>query len=67
MSRVFGALLFAGALVLSLPGCGGSGESTNIAEDAGQSEIEKYEAEIKAEEEAASAAMDAGLKESEKP
>ena len=66
MKKLFG-LLCALSLFLSVPGCGGSGEPANIAEGAGQTELEKYEAEIKAEEEAANASMAAGLKESEKP
>jgi hypothetical protein len=42
MNKVFGLLLFAGALFLSVPGCSESGPS-NIAEDADQSAVEQYE------------------------
>ncbi len=62
MKKYFG-LLCAITLFLTMPGCGGSSEPTNMAEGVEQSELEKYEEAIKAEEEAAGAAMAAGLEE----
>jgi hypothetical protein len=53
MKRIACTLGFALLAFLAVPGCGSS-EPTNIATDADQSEIEKYEAQIAAEEAAAS-------------
>jgi hypothetical protein len=57
MKKLFG-LLCAFSLFLSVPGCGGSSESTNIAEGVGQTELEKHEAMVKASTEEANAAIE---------
>jgi hypothetical protein len=47
MHKVLGLLLFAGALFLSVPGCS-EPSTSNIAEDADQSAVEQYEANLAA-------------------
>ena len=46
MKKLFGLSLFALSLMLSVPGCGDSGEATNIADNAEQSAIEAYDAAV---------------------
>ncbi len=47
MKRIFGCLLFASAVTLSIPGCGGSGGG-NVADGVEKSAIEEYEANLAA-------------------
>jgi len=56
MKRIACTVVFALLAFVALPGCGSS-ETKNVASDADQTEIEKYEAQIAAEEAANNAAM----------
>ena len=58
MKRIACTLVFALLAFVAVPGCG-SGETKNVASEADQTEIEKYEAQIAAEEAANNANMKA--------
>ncbi len=57
MKRIACTLVFALLAFVAVPGCGGSGETKNVASEADQTEIEKYEAQIAAEEASNNATM----------